>query len=46
MVRAHLDYGYTLKQIALALGIHYTTVSRAIKRSKCYIARPDPELSI
>ncbi len=29
---AHLDYGYTLTEIASVLGIHYTTVSRIIKK--------------
>jgi len=29
---AHLEYAYTLKDIAEYLGIHYTTVSRAVKR--------------
>ena len=28
---AHIEYGYTLKQIADCLGIHYSTVSKAIK---------------
>jgi len=30
MHRAHVKYGYTLKEIAAFLGIHYTTVSRAV----------------
>ena len=29
---AHLQYGYILKDIAEYIGVHYTTVSRAIKR--------------
>lgn len=29
---AHLQHAYTLKEIAEYLGIHYTTVSRAVKR--------------
>jgi len=29
---AHLQYAYTLKDIAEYLGIHYTTVGRAVKR--------------
>ena len=29
---AHLQYGYTLKDIAEYLAVHYTTVSRVIKR--------------
>ena len=29
---AHIRYGYTLKDIAEYLGVHYTTISRAIKR--------------
>ena len=32
MHKAHLKYGYTLKDIAEYIGVHYTTVSRAIKR--------------
>ena len=30
MAAAHIDYGYTLKEIADQLEIHYTTVSKAI----------------
>jgi REP element-mobilizing transposase RayT len=30
--RAHVTYGYTLKEIAEYLGVHYTTISRAVKR--------------
>jgi len=29
---AHIEYGYTLKQIADYSGIHYSTVSKAIKK--------------
>jgi len=29
---AHLQHGYTLKEIAEYIGVHYTTVSRAIKK--------------
>ena len=32
MYEAHLQYGYTLKDIAEFIGIHYTTVSRVIKK--------------
>jgi len=32
MHKAHLQYGYTLKNIAEYIGVHYTTVSRAIKK--------------
>jgi len=32
MYEAHLQYGYILKNIAEYIGIHYTTVSRVIKR--------------
>jgi len=32
MYEAHLHYGYTLKAIAEYIGVHYTTVSRAIKK--------------
>ena len=32
MYEAHLQYGYTLKDIAEYIEVHYTTVSRAIKR--------------
>ena len=30
--KARLQYGYTLKDIAEYIGVHYTTVSRAIKK--------------
>ena len=29
---AHIKYGYTFKEIADFLGIHYSTVSKALKR--------------
>jgi REP element-mobilizing transposase RayT len=29
---AHVRYGYTLKDIAEYLGVHYTTISRAVKK--------------
>jgi len=29
---AHLQYGYTLKDIAEYIGVNYTTVSRAVKK--------------
>ncbi|GAI16139.1 unnamed protein product, partial [marine sediment metagenome] len=32
MYEVHLQYGYTLKDIAEYIGVHYTTVSREIKR--------------
>ena len=32
MYEAHFQYGYTLKDIAEYIGVHYTTVSRVIKR--------------
>jgi DNA-binding MarR family transcriptional regulator len=32
MYEAHLQYGYTLKEIAEYIGLHYSTVSRAIKK--------------
>jgi len=32
MYEAHLQYGYTLKEIAEYIGVHYATVSRAIKK--------------
>jgi len=32
MYEAHLQYCYTLKVIAEYIGIHYSTVSRAIKK--------------
>jgi DNA-directed RNA polymerase specialized sigma subunit len=46
MYEAHLQHGYTLKDIAEYIGVHYTTVSRANKKSsgkmKSDIARLDP----
>ncbi len=32
MYEAHLQCGYTLKDIAEYIGVHYTTVSRTIKK--------------
>ncbi len=32
MYKAHLQYGYTLIDIAEYIGVHYTTVSRVIKK--------------
>jgi len=32
MYEAYLQYSYTLKDIAGFIGVHYTTVSRVIKR--------------
>jgi DNA-binding MarR family transcriptional regulator len=32
MYEAYLQYGYTLKGIAEYIGVHYSTVSRAIKK--------------
>jgi DNA-binding MarR family transcriptional regulator len=32
MYEAYLKYGYTLKDIAEYIGVHCTTVSRAIKK--------------
>ena len=32
MYEAHLQYGYTLKDIAEYIGLYYTTVSRTIKK--------------
>jgi len=32
--RAHVTYGYTLKEIADHLGVHYTTVSKVISKDK------------
>ena len=34
IAKAHIEYGYTLKEIADQLNIHYTTVSKALKGSK------------
>jgi len=43
MYRAYVRYGYSLKDIAEHLGVHYATVSRAIRRIENYSdARPDP----
>jgi hypothetical protein len=42
---AHMSHGYTLKEIADYLRIHYTTVSKVIAKaavSKKWISRPDP----
>lgn len=34
MHETHLQYGYTLKKIAEYIGVHYTTVSRQLKKLK------------
>jgi hypothetical protein len=48
MYEAHLQYSYIPKDIAEYIGVHYTTVSRAIKKfkgkMKSDIARPKPLL--
>jgi len=50
MYEAHLQYGYTLKDIAEYIGVHYTTVSRVIKKiegkMKGDIARLDPLICV
>jgi hypothetical protein len=50
MYEAHLQYGYTLKDIAEYIGVHYTTVrAERLKelrgKMKSDIARPDPIIS-
>ena len=32
MYEAYLKYGYTLKDIVEYIGVHYTTVSRAVRK--------------
>lgn len=32
MYEAHLQYGYTLKDIAEYIGVHYATVSKATRK--------------
>ncbi len=34
MYKAHIKHGYTLKEIADYLGVHYTTVNKAIKNKR------------
>jgi putative transposase len=34
IARAHLEFGYTLKEIADLLGVHYTTVSKIVRQKK------------
>ena len=34
MYKAYFQYGYTLKDIAEYIGVHYTTASRAIKKNR------------
>ena len=34
MYKAHIKHGYTLKEIANYLGVHYTTVSKVIKNGE------------
>jgi REP element-mobilizing transposase RayT len=46
IVAAHLEYGYSLAEIGKQLGIHYSTVSRIVKKQKCFISRPDPKLEV
>lgn len=40
--QAYGTHGYTLKEIAQALGVHYTTISKVINNGKTDISRPDP----
>ena len=32
--KAHLEYGYTLKEISDSIGVHYTTVSKIVRKKK------------
>ncbi|GIX48065.1 MAG: hypothetical protein KatS3mg131_2276 [Candidatus Tectimicrobiota bacterium] len=32
MYTAHVEYGYTLREIAAHLGVHYTTVSKLVRK--------------
>ncbi|MCP3888149.1 MAG: helix-turn-helix domain-containing protein [Desulfobulbaceae bacterium] len=32
IIKAHLEHGYTLKEIADKIGIHYTTVSKVVSK--------------
>jgi len=32
IARAHIEYGYTLKEIADSIGVHYTTVSKIVRK--------------
>ena len=41
ITKAHIEYGYTLKEIANHLNIHYTTVSKAMKVSKVRYPQPN-----
>ncbi len=34
IAKAHLEYGYTLKEIADSIGVHYTTVSKIVRGKK------------
>ena len=34
IVTAHLEYGYSLTQIAACLGLHYTTISKTLKKGR------------
>ncbi|RJX35293.1 MAG: helix-turn-helix domain-containing protein [Desulfurivibrio sp.] len=36
IVQAHISHGYTLKEIADYLGIHYSTVSRLAQTKKLH----------
>ena len=48
MAAAYLSGGHTMKAIAEYFGVHYATVSRAVKDQQrrdaadCHVARPDP----
>ena len=42
MAVAYATGDYTLQAIADAFGVHYSTVSRAVSGTQCYIARFDP----
>lgn len=42
---AYREHGYTMREIAAHLGVHYATVSRRLRRheANCRNARPDPD---
>ncbi len=45
IARAHLEYGYTLKEIADSIVVHYTTVSKIVRKKNKWYFKTWPQFT-